>query len=134
MVVSVFSFFFSLLTAVWYDSLRCFSAMCRASWAFSVGVLGVVVWGGELTILFGGVGEVFVGAGAVFGAVIFGAGAKSGRVIGVPAMGGGGVRVSCLMGVKTVVVVLLSLLVGFLVVLALVWEGAGAMLLWPLAL
>ena len=70
----------------------------------------------------------FDGAVALFGAVVvFGADVTLGRAIGVPILGpsafGGGVRVSCLLGVKVVAVVLFS---GFFTVLPLVW-ALGAM-------
>lgn len=60
--------------------------------------------------------------------VLFSEGPMSGWVIEVVGGrdAGGGVRVSCLLGVKAVVVVLLSLLVDFLALLFLVW-GLGAM-------
>jgi hypothetical protein len=61
------------------------------------------------------------GAGVVFD----GAGVKFGRVIGVPAIGpltvGGGVRASCLLGVKVAMEGLFSFPMGFFALLFLVW-------------
>lgn len=49
-IVVVLRSCFSLLFALWYDSLRCFSAIFRASWEFWIGVLCVVVWEDESTV------------------------------------------------------------------------------------
>jgi len=90
-----------------------FNIFPSVSSPLSYGVFSVAVSWRGLVLVLGGVGAVDGGAGVVV------------RLIGVPALGsfalGGGVRVSCLLGVKTGVGALLSLPMGFLVALLLVW-------------
>ena len=95
-----------------YNSVRWFSATCKASWAFSIGVFADSVWREELAVLLLGVAELTLGGEN-----------------GVPTIGtavGGGVSVKTLLGVNAVALVLLLFPVGFVTLLVLVC-ALGAM-------
>src|SRR5690349_11358372 len=97
----------SLLVTFLYAAVRCFSAMSSAPCAIWAAVGCVAFCNGGLVALVAGVGPA-AALGGVNGVLMMGM-----------LVGGGGVRVNCLAGVKTPGVALLSFSAVFLVALAL---------------